>query len=93
MTTRDALSFDLLRTTHCAECGYSLRELPERGRCPECGRGYTSEELVLFGWACGKLANLTNSSWTGIARYLGLLGMRHHTVRSLQHRRAVMDTG
>jgi hypothetical protein len=27
----------------CIHCGYELTGLPDRGRCPECGSGYTRE--------------------------------------------------
>jgi hypothetical protein len=30
----------------CWHCGYSLRHLGERGRCPECGREFTRDETL-----------------------------------------------
>ena len=36
-------------TGHCAECGYNLRTLPRRGRCPECGSQYNTRTVVLDG--------------------------------------------
>ena len=29
----------------CPECEYSLKSLPAKGRCPECGRPYDSSRL------------------------------------------------
>ncbi len=29
----------------CPQCGYLLSGLPDQGKCPECGRGYSIEEL------------------------------------------------
>lgn len=31
----------------CDHCGYSLRGLPTRGVCPECGEWYTCRQLVM----------------------------------------------
>ncbi len=42
---------------HCVACGYSLRGLPEEGRCPECGNRYKLGEVLenhtrpICGWA------------------------------------------
>src|SRR6478672_9315375 len=33
----------------CGDCGYSLKGLPEEGRCPECGAAYSPDVLVLWG--------------------------------------------
>jgi hypothetical protein len=40
---------NLNRVTLCTRCGYALQGLPSRGRCPECGRAYSPDVLVLFG--------------------------------------------
>ena len=32
-------------SVHCAECGYSLKSLPYRYRCPECGQEYNARPL------------------------------------------------
>jgi len=53
---------DPLRLSHCIECGYSLNGLPDAGACPECGRLYDQETVVLHGWARGSHANLANAS-------------------------------
>lgn len=55
-------SIDLSALSRCGQCGYSLRGLPETGRCPECGTEYLPGQMLLFGWACGNLANVANSS-------------------------------
>ena len=40
----------------CAECGYNLRTLPRRGRCPECGSDYNTRKVLLEGvFAAGML--------------------------------------
>ena len=34
---------------YCANCGYNLRTLPYRGRCPECGSVYNARKLWMDG--------------------------------------------
>ena len=38
--------------THCSVCGYWLRGLPDRGRCPECGSDYNE------GFRCSVCGNV-----------------------------------
>ena len=40
-----AISTDL----YCAACGYNLRTLPYKGRCPECGANYNARHLWMEG--------------------------------------------
>lgn len=50
-----------LDVSHCPECGYPLRGLPESGKCPECGCGYDpTNEVVIFGWGSGRKARRHN---------------------------------
>lgn len=49
------------RRTVCPACGYALVGLPAAGRCPECGTAYRSDEVILYGWACGSRASVENS--------------------------------
>jgi hypothetical protein len=52
---------DALRWTDvCRNCAYSLRTLPDSGKCPECGTAYDVHEILLYGWGCGTHASLTN---------------------------------
>jgi len=41
-----------LTMTHCVQCSYWLRGLPDQGRCPECGAGYDKFWGV---WQKGKI--------------------------------------
>ncbi|MCY2952187.1 MAG: hypothetical protein NTU53_09455 [Planctomycetota bacterium] len=50
----------LLRPMRCGQCGYRLKGLAEAGRCPECGLEYSPRRVVLFGWACGRKADVAN---------------------------------
>jgi hypothetical protein len=40
---------DFPRVEFCPQCDYSLKGLPAKGTCPECGRGYDSEFIILRG--------------------------------------------
>jgi hypothetical protein len=46
----------------CPGCDYALAGLPAEGVCPECGRAYDQETIVLYGRAGGAHANLANST-------------------------------
>ena len=50
-----------LRPEACPACGYLLQGLPPEGRCPECGRCYDQETIILYGWARGTHANALTS--------------------------------
>lgn len=50
---------------HCLECGYDLRDLPER-RCPECGRAFDPEDKKSWG-------NARTFRAIGAVRWLGRL--------------------
>lgn len=53
---------DLFRLTHCPACGYRLDGLPAEGVCPECGRGYDQNEIVLYGTALGQYVSVESAS-------------------------------
>src|SRR5687768_12624282 len=52
---------DRLSLGDCPGCGYALQGLPETGTCPECGRAYDNEVIVLHGWGRGARANMFNA--------------------------------
>jgi hypothetical protein len=55
----DVNAQNLNRVTLCTRCGYALQGLPSRGRCPECGREYSPDVLVLYGRGRGGKKTLT----------------------------------
>lgn len=70
---------DPLRLSHCVGCAYALNGLPEVGVCPECGKPYGQETIVLYGWARGSHANIANASprivfWVCIPMGMIILG-------------------
>ncbi|CAN5630355.1 hypothetical protein BH09PLA1_BH09PLA1_33700 [soil metagenome] len=59
----DRAAINVLHTLHptrCAECGYTLRGLPQSGVCPECGQAYSIDDVVLFGWGVADHGNPQN---------------------------------
>lgn len=40
----------ILTLGRCPQCDYSLRGLPRRHQCPECGFTYDESMFVLYGW-------------------------------------------
>lgn len=51
-----------LRLDACPGCDYALEGLPTVGACPECGRAYDQQTVVLRGWGCGQRADLASGS-------------------------------
>lgn len=51
-----------LQTGVCPNCGYSLSGLPGVGVCPECGGTYDGNEVVVYGYARGRHANIGNTT-------------------------------
>jgi hypothetical protein len=50
-----------LRLNVCPRCEYSLAAHPPSGVCPECGRAYEADEIVLYGYALGQRATGWNT--------------------------------
>ena len=48
--TNDQPASDVLRLEVCPGCAYLLAGLPAEGACPECGRVYDRQSVVLYGW-------------------------------------------
>lgn len=67
---------DALRLEQCPGCGYALHGLPPRGACPECGRAYDDETIVLFGWADGTRNNTWNGSRSAFGVMLFIVGFQ-----------------
>lgn len=63
----------------CAKCGYPLRGLPERHRCPECGWSYGPETEVISGRRAqsrlGLVVRVLLTAWVvvGVTRARGTL--------------------
>lgn len=45
----------------CAACGYALQGLPAAGTCPECGRAYSDDVIVIYGYARGNHATASTA--------------------------------
>jgi hypothetical protein len=45
----------------CPDCDYALAGLPAEGVCPECGRAYDQETVVIFGLGAGVHASLAHT--------------------------------
>src|SRR4051812_13894108 len=45
----------------CPDCDYALAGLPPEGVCPECGRPYDQETIVLYGRGGGVHSNPVNA--------------------------------
>ncbi|HZZ43401.1 MAG TPA: hypothetical protein VFE58_10730 [Tepidisphaeraceae bacterium] len=58
---------DWLRLRICPGCDYSLETLPAEGVCPECGRAYGQEFVVLAGEGRGKFEGETGRGRKGLA--------------------------
>ncbi len=50
-----------LRPALCGRCGYDLSGLPPAGLCPECGRPFGGQEVLLYGYAAAG----GTGSWAG----------------------------
>lgn len=68
-------STDLLRLEHCLHCSYELTGLAAEGTCPECGRPYDQDVVVLFGTARGAHASISNSTPTYMVTLIALFSI------------------
>ncbi len=56
----------------CANCGYNLRTLRFRGRCPECGSDYNARRLWMDGVFTAGMLEFPTGDWFGTILGLGL---------------------
>jgi hypothetical protein len=79
-------STDLLRLEHCVHCGYELTGLAADGTCPECGRPYNQDVVVLHGTARGSHTNISNSRPMYMVLWIALFSVNLINVPSMFRR-------
>ena len=67
-----AAAVDGLRVDRCPGCGYMLTGLPPAGACPECGRAYDEQLVVLYGWAAGSRGNALSGNRRAVIGFAAL---------------------
>jgi hypothetical protein len=70
-TTELPATHEAVAAPLCPACGYALVGLPPRGICPECGRAYAEDLIVLHGYARGMGADAS----TGRPKSLDWFGL------------------